>query len=94
MDKKNFFIPQIEEDKPEEKDNNQQRKEAPKKENYQTEKFVSPIFGTRVKDKDYYPSYSYQNGGKQYDSFRDADKKQRSDDYLDYVINHKTIYII
>ena len=92
MDKKNFFIPQIEEDKPEEKDNNQQRKEAPKKENYQTEKFVSPIFGTRVKDKDYYPSYSYQNGGKQYDSFRDADKKQRSDDYLDYVINPKTIY--
>lgn len=91
MDKKNFFIPQIEEDKKEEKENNQ-KNDTPKKENYQTEKFVSPIFGTRVKDKDYYPTYSYQNGGKQYDSFRDADKKQRQDDYLDYVIDPKTIY--
>ncbi|MBO7078233.1 MAG: DNA translocase FtsK [Bacilli bacterium] len=92
MDKKNFFIPQIEEDKTEGKENTSNQQEKPKKENYQTEKFVSPIFGTRVKDKDYYPTYSYQNGGKQYDSFRDPDKKQRQDDYKDYVIDPKTIY--
>ena len=92
MDKKNFFIPQIEEDKTEEKESTSNQQEKPKKENYQTEKFVSPIFGTRVKDKDYYPTYSYQNGGKQYDSFRDPDKKQRQDDYKDYIIDPKTIY--
>ena len=73
-DKKNFFIPQIEEDpKEENKDNTSEKK----KENYQSEKFVSPIFGTRVKDNDYYPSFSYQNGGRQYDSFRDEDKRPR-----------------
>ena len=89
--KKNFFIPQIEEDQNEVKQENNNAN-AQKKENYKTEKFVSPIFGTRVKDDDYYPSFSYQNGGRQYDSFRDEDKRVRQDDYKDYIINPNTIY--
>ena len=90
--KKNFFIPQIEEDQNEVKQENNNNVNTPKKENYKTEKFVSPIFGTRVKDDDYYPSFSYQNGGRQYDSFRDEDKRVRQDDYKDYIINPNTIY--
>ena len=91
--KKNFFIPQIEEDQNEVKqENNSNNTNVQKKENYKTEKFVSPIFGTRVKDDDYYPSFSYQNGGRQYDSFRDEDKRVRQDDYKDYIINPNTIY--
>ena len=89
--KKNFFIPQIEEDQNEVKQENNNAN-AQKKENYKTEKFVSPIFGTRVKDDDYYPSFSYQNGGREYDSFRDEDKRVRQDDYKDYIINPNTIY--
>ena len=57
-DKKNFFIPQIEEDPKEENNENNGNTSEKKKENYQSEKFVSPIFGTRVKDNDYYPSFS------------------------------------
>ncbi len=90
--KKNFFIPQIEEDQNEVKQENNNNENVQKKENYKTEKFVSPIFGTRVKDDDYYPSFSYQNGGRQYDSFRDEDKRVRQDDYKDYIINPNTIY--
>ena len=91
MDKKNFFIPQIEEDKKEEVKETKVA-EPVKKENYKTDKFVSPIFGTRVKDNDYYPSYSYNNGGRQYDSFRDNDKKIRQDDYKDYIIDSSSVY--
>ena len=86
-DKKNFFIPQIEEEVKEEN-----TKEEKKSEQYKSEKFVSPIFGTKVKDKDYYPSFSYQNGGRQYDSFREEDKRVRQDDYRDYIIDPNTIY--
>lgn len=91
-DKKNFFIPQIEEDPKEENNENNGNTSEKKKENYQSEKFVSPIFGTRVKDNDYYPSFSYQNGGRQYDSFRDEDKRIRQDDYKDFIIDPNTIY--
>ena len=90
--KKNFFIPQIEEDNNEVKNEQNNNTNVQKKENYKTEKFVSPIFGPRVKDDDYYPSFSYQNGGRQYDSFRDEDKRVRQDDYKDYIIDPNTIY--
>ena len=88
-DKHSFIIPQVEE-KPTE-NNVQEEKESPK--NYgKAEAFVSPIYGKNVKNSTYFPSVSYQNGAKQYDAFRDQDKRV-SDDYIDsYVIKTNVDY--
>ena len=99
MNKKSFYIPQIEEEKNDKKEEkvveNKQtstRANTDTSDYYKTDKFVSPIFGTRVKDDHYYPYTSYQNGGKQYDSFRDADKQMNKNDYSGYVIDPNTVY--
>ena len=88
VDKKNFYIPQIEE---EEKESKVVENKPKEKDRYIPDQFVSPISGRNVKDEVSFPSVSYNNGGKQYDSFRDDDKKQRND-YSDYIIKTESSY--
>lgn len=83
-ERKRFTIPQIEE-----KVNNTtiEPRQTAKAEN-----FVSPIYGKNVKNSAYFPSVSYQNGAKQYDAFRDEDKRV-SDNYLEsYIIKTNVDY--
>lgn len=83
-ERRRFTIPQVEE-----KVNttvNEQKERA------KAENFVSPIYGKNVKNSTYFPSVSYQNGAKQYDAFRDEDKRV-SDNYLDsYIIKTNVDY--
>ncbi len=81
MAKKDFFIPQIEEDQIEE-----QKQQEEQKKKYQPEGFVSSVYGKNVVDNTYYPGIKYSNGGRQYDSFRDKDKRVAPFDYSDYII--------
>lgn len=78
MGKKDFFIPQIPDDSVEE--------EREKEKKYKPEGFVSSIYGKNVVGNSYYPGVKYSNGGRQYDSFRDKDKRIVKDDYKDYLI--------
>ena len=58
----------------------------------QAEAFVSPIYGKNVKNSTYFPSVSYQNGAKQYDAFRDEEKRV-NENYIDsYVIKTNVDY--
>lgn len=74
MNRKNFYIPRIEEEenKPQEKTQTEKK--------FQPESFVSPISGHNVKDKDVFPYVKYGNKGYQYESLRD--KKIFSDEEL------------
>lgn len=88
-DKHSFIIPQVEEKKTEEV--SQEAKDASKNLG-KAEAFVSPIYGKNVKNSTYFPSVSYQNGAKQYDAFRDEDKRV-SENYLEsYVIKTNVDY--
>ena len=78
MPKKDFFIPQIEEEVVE-------TKQEPKKK-YQPEGFVSSIYGKNVVDNTYYQGVKYENKGRQYDTFREKDKRVDVDDFKDYII--------
>ena len=85
VDKRDFYIPQILEE---------EEKEDKKEENtkYVAEKFVSPIHGTKVKDEAYFNSVSYNNRGRQYDAFRDKDKRVVKDDFSEYIIKETSAY--
>lgn len=83
--RENFFIPQITDDEVEVKEETVVQK-APSKPSYKPEGFVSSLYGKNVKDNSYYHGVEYGNGGRQYDAFRDKDKKINPDDYKDYII--------
>ncbi len=83
MAKKDFYIPQIEgeEIKLEKNDN---ENETNKK--YQSEGFISSIYGKNTKDNSYYHGVQYGNNGRQYDSFREKTQRSTPDDFKDYLI--------
>jgi len=83
--KHTFVIPQVEENN---ENNTMQKKQ---KQRRKVDAFVSPIYGTKVKDTNYYPSIGYNNKGRQYDSFRDPDARVRKEDYSDYAIKNPYI---
>lgn len=82
MAKKDFFIPQVEEDVTVEV--KEQPQETKKK--YHPEGFVSSIYGKNVVDNTYYQGVKYENRGRQYDTFRERDKRVDVDDFKDYII--------
>lgn len=84
MVKKDFYIPQIEEDDKYEVNSNFE--EETEKQKYQPEGFVSSLYGKNVKDNAYFHGVKYDNGGRQYDSFRDREKRVDIDDFKDYII--------
>lgn len=84
-DRQSFFIPQVEETPSNTQENSKNEKQT-------AEAFVSPIYGKNVKNSTYFPSVSYQNGGKQYDAFRDDDKKVNINDYEGYIIKTDVDY--
>lgn len=81
MSRKNFFIPQVEEDTIVETE----KKQEPKKK-YQPEGFVSSIYGKNVVDNTYYQGVKYENKGRQYDTFREKENRVDVDDFKDYII--------
>lgn len=85
MKNKKFHIPQIEVN---EKEETKQPETQPS--SYQREPFVSSVFGTRVKDEITFSGAQFGNRGKQYDAFRDKDKKIIKDDYKDYITYQET----
>lgn len=82
MSERKFYIGRVddEEVKQEVKNNEKQEKNT-----YQRDRFVSSIFGTKVKDEITVIGAQYGNKGLQYDAFRDPEKKIRQDDYKDYL---------
>lgn len=78
---KKFYIPQVEEN--EESVEEKEQKKEPK---VKPEPFVSPFFGTKVKDEITFTGAQFGNRGIQYDAFRDKDKRIIKDDYKDYII--------
>ena len=82
MPKKDFFIPQVEE---EVVSQTKEQVQEPKKK-YQPEGFVSSIYGKNVVDNTYYQGVKYENKGRQYDTFREKDKRVDVDDFKDYII--------
>jgi len=80
MSRKNFVIPQVEDEVIEQKQEQQQKKK------YQPEGFVSSIYGKNVVDNTYYQGVKYENKGRQYDSFRDKEDRVEMDDFKDYII--------
>lgn len=44
-----------------------------------SERFVSTMYGSKVKDVDYYPTADFNNGGRQYDFMRDGNKITEKD---------------
>ena len=86
MPRKNFYIPQIDEDEELEESSLENTEEKQPKKKYVSDGFVSSIYGKNVKDDSYYPGVKYGNGGRQYDSFRDKDKRVNMDDFKDYII--------
>lgn len=78
MAKKDFFIPQIEEEVVEKKQEKQKK--------YQPEGFVSSIYGKNVVDNTYYQGVKYDNKGRQYDTFREKENRVDVDDFKDYII--------
>ena len=87
---KKFYIPQIEDETTEQQQENsnaqasKQTSQEPKKE-YQRDRFVSPYYGSKVKDEITVMGAKFGNRGAQYDSFRKPEDRIRQDDYLDYV---------
>lgn len=80
MGRKDFYIPQI----PDENSDELRGKEQEKK--VKPEGFVSSIYGKNVVGNTYYPGVKYSNQGRQYDSFREKDKRVVKDNYKDYLI--------
>lgn len=80
MKNKTFVIPQVALDE-EEKEKN----ETVKPTSYKCEPFVSSVFGTNVKDEITFSGAQFGNRGRQYDAFRDQDKKIIQDDYKAYI---------
>ena len=78
MAKKDFFIPQIEEENVDKKQEKQKK--------YQPEGFVSSIYGKNVVDNTYYQGIKYDNKGRQYDTFREKENRVDVDDFKDYII--------
>lgn len=78
MAKKDFFIPQIEEEVVDKKQEKQKK--------YQPEGFVSSIYGKNVVDNTYYQGIKYDNKGRQYDTFREKENRVDVDDFKDYII--------
>lgn len=87
MAKKDFFIPQIQDDKVEEEVVVEQPVQKPK---YQSDGFISSIYGKNVKNVDYIPSTDYGNNAKQYDSFRDKDRRNVLNDFDDYIYSNRS----
>ena len=83
--KENFYIPQITDDEEEVKVEKVVERPVSKS-GYEPEAFVSSLFGTKVKDDSYYHGVEYGNGGRQYDAFRDKERRVDPDDYKDYII--------
>lgn len=81
MSKKDFFIPQITDD-----NEIENQKDDSSKKKYQPEGFVSSIYGKNVVDNNYFPGIKYDNGARQYDSFRDKDKRVVEEDFREYII--------
>src|SRR5690554_480254 len=79
---KKFNIPQIE---PKKDKKDEVKKEKPRE---SSGRFVSPIFGTKVKDEITFSGARYGNRGRQYDAFRDKDKRIDKHDYKEYLINY------
>lgn len=86
MARKNFFIPQITE---EEKDEIITEEQVEKKPKYQSDGFVSSLYGKNVKDTDYIPGVAYGNNAKQYDSFRSNDRRNTMNDFEDYIYSNR-----
>ncbi len=85
MNKKNFYIPQVEK---EEKKVIEEVKETPKAEPQEhLEGFVSPIYGKNVKDESYLPGEGYRSSIRQYDSFRKKEDRIDPNDYKEYIIH-------
>ncbi len=81
MVKEEFFIPQLRDENEELK-----KQQEEKKKKFQPEGYVSSIYGKNIKDNNYYPGIKYDNGGRQYDSFRDKDKRVIQQDFKEYLI--------
>lgn len=90
MSQKKFFIPQVEvvEEVKEVVFKETKQEETP---TYKREPFVSSVFGTKVKDEITFSGAQFGNQGKQYDAFRDREKKLIKDDYKDYIIQHEPL---
>lgn len=87
MAKKEFFIPQIQDNKVEE-EVVEEKQQVSQKPRYQLDGFVSSLYGKNVKDTDYIPSADYGNNAKQYDSFRDKDRRNILNDFDDYIYSN------
>ena len=79
---KKFIIPQIVDDSPKKVEEQEKKVEDQK---YRPERFVSSVFGTNVKDEITYNGAQFGNKGRQYDVFRDKDKRVNKEDYRDYL---------
>lgn len=86
MSRKNFFIPQIKE---EEKEDIIEEETIERKTKYQSDGFVSSLYGKNVKDADYVPGVAYGNNAKQYDSFRSNDRRNTMNDFEDYIYSNR-----
>jgi S-DNA-T family DNA segregation ATPase FtsK/SpoIIIE len=80
MKKRTFVIPQLSLDEEE-----KAKEENVKPTTYKSEPFVSSVFGTKVKDEITFSGAQFGNQGRQYDAFRDRDKRIIQDDYKAYV---------
>ena len=87
MAKKEFFIPQIQDEK--EEDVIEEESLKTQKPKYQSDGFVSSLYGKNVKDTDYIPGVAYGNNAKQYDSFRGSDKRNVLNDFEDYIYSNR-----
>jgi S-DNA-T family DNA segregation ATPase FtsK/SpoIIIE len=79
---KKFIIPQIVDDSPKNVEEQARKVEEQK---HRPERFVSSVFGTNVKDEITYSGAQFGNKGRQYDVFRDKDKRVNKDDFRDYL---------
>ena len=64
MSRKDFFVPQVEEDTVVQKPTNNEVNNQPKEKKYQPEGFVSSIYGKNVIDNAYYQGVKYENKGR------------------------------
>ena len=88
MSKKQFFIPQIEEET--KKDDLSQNIIPPRKEEkYESEGFISSLYGRNVKNTDYYPGVEQGTGNtRRYETL----KENRTDyaEFDQYIFNKKS----
>ena len=86
MSKKVFFVPQVEDETVVKQTTNVETSNPKQEKKYQPEAFVSSIYGKNVVDNAYYQGVKYENKGRQYDSFREKDKRVVEDDFKEYII--------